>query len=154
MAAARPRANSSARTPPDQPVEFGRWSFWRRWFGRRSERAAANYLRKHGYRILAANVADTLGELDLIALDGGTIVVVEVRSTSTPDPQLPAESVNLAKQRKLTDATLRFLTRNGLLGTNVRFDVLAIAWPDTAREPTVLHIPHAFEAVGKFQMFS
>jgi putative endonuclease len=143
-----------ARTPPEHPAEFGRWPFWRRWFGRRSERAAARFLRNLGYRILAANVADSEGEIDLLALDGGTLVVVEVRSRSVEDPHVAAATVNYPKQRKHTEATLRFLARRGMLGTTVRFDVLAIGWPPGAREPTVLHIPHAFEATGRFQFFS
>jgi len=36
----------------------------------------------------------------------------------------------------------------------VRFDVLVLSWPPAAREPVVRHIPHAFEAVGRFQMFN
>jgi len=151
MAADRP---ADARTPPDPPAEFGRRPFWRRWFGQRSERAAARYLRKLGYRVLAANVADRGGEIDLLALDGRTLVVVEVRSRSVADPQVSADSVNYPKQRKLTEAAVRFLARRGLLGVNLRFDVLAIAWPPDAREPTVMHVRHAFEAVGKFQMFN
>ena len=147
-------SRDDARTPPEPPAEFGRWPFWRRWFGQRSERAAAKFLRKLGYRILAANVADTEGEIDLLALDGGTLVVVEVRSRSVEDPSVAAATVNYPKQRKLTEATIRFLSRRGMLGTSVRFDVLAIAWPPGAREPTVRHIPHAFEATGRFQMYN
>ncbi len=140
---------------PDPPAaDFKRWRFWKRWFGQRSERAAARFLRRLGYRIVAANVADREGELDLLAVDGNTLVVVEVRSTSTTDPQRAADSVDFRKQRKLTAAALRFLGRRGLLGVTVRFDVLAIAWPPEKREPTVLHFRDAFEAVGKFQMYS
>ena len=147
---------TDARTPPDHPAGFGRWPFWKRWFGQRSERAAAKYLRKHGYRILAANAFEQVGELDLLALDpdGATLVVIEVRSTSGPDPEVAAASVTFPKQRKLTDATLRYLARRKLLGVTLRFDVLAIAWPSGAREPTVRHIPQAFESVGRFQFFS
>jgi putative endonuclease len=133
---------------------FKHWRFWRRWFGRRSERAAAKYLRQLGWRVVAANVADAQGELDLLAIDGDTLVIVEVRSTSTDDPLLPAASVNYTKQKKLTEATVRFLGRRGLLGVPYRFDILALAWPPGQREPTVLHLRHAFEATGKFQMWS
>ena len=145
-----------ARTPPDDPAEFGRWPFWRRWFGRRSERAAARFVRKLGFRILAANIADRRGEIDLLALDPArqTLVVIEVRSVSTADPRAAASSVNYPKQKKLTEAVVRFLSRRKLLGVNVRFDVVAIAWPPGAREPTILHLPQAFEATGRFQMFS
>jgi len=140
-----------ASSPP--PTNFRRWPFWKRWFGQRSERTAAKFLRELGYRILAANVSDRRGELDLLALDARTLVVVEVRSTSTADPYRAAASVDHAKQKRLTDATRRFLSRRRLLGTAVRFDVVAIAWPTDRREPTILHIPNAFEATGRFQMF-
>ena len=148
--ARQPNARSSSAPPTD----FGRWPFWKRWFGQRSEKAAARYLRKLGYRILAANIADKLGEIDLLALDGESLVVVEVRSTSTHDPQHAALSVDRIKQRKLTEAAVRFLSRRRLLGVNVRFDILAIAWPPEAIEPTILHIPQAFDPSGRFQMFS
>ena len=109
-----PRRSHDARTG-SSPTPFGRWPFWRRWFGQCSERAAACYLRRQGFRILAANVADPAGEIDLIALEGSTLVVIEVRSRSVADPQLAADSVDRTKQRKLTEAALRFLGRHRLL---------------------------------------
>jgi len=150
-----------ATARPDEPhlePGFTHWPFWRRWFGRRSERAAARFLRSLGYRILAANVADPTYELDLLALDGETLVVVEVRSTAADGPDAlanTAASVDLRKQRRITEATLRFLAARRLLGKiAVRFDVLVLSWPAQAREPVVRHIANAFEATGKFQMFS
>ena len=150
----RPPAEAA---PPDGGG-FAPRPWWRRWFGRRSERAAAKYLRGLGYRLLAANVSDRDGELDLLALDGETLVIVEVRSTSSERPDAmneTAASVDLRKQRKITEATSRFLARRRLLGKiAVRYDVLVIAWPEAAREPTVRHIPHAFESTGRFQFFT
>ena len=143
----------NARTPR-LSAEFGRWPFWKRWFGQRSEKYAAKYVRKLGYKILAANLSDRLGELDLIVRDGDVIAVIEVRSKSDPDPQVAANSVSHAKQKRITEATLRFLTRHKLLGRTVRFDVLALGWPANAKEPAVLHIKNAFEATGRFQMFT
>ena len=87
---------------------------WRRWFGRRAERFAARYLRRQGWRILGRNVDDRLGEIDLLALDGATIVVVEVRSSETKTFDELAATVNHEKQRRLTDATLRFVQRRKL----------------------------------------
>ncbi len=140
------------------PADFTNWRWWKRWFGRRSERAAARYLRGLRYRLLAANVSDRDGELDILALDGETLVIVEVRSTSSDRPDAireTAASVDLRKQRKITEATSRFLARRRLLGKiAVRYDVLVIAWPEHAREPTVHHIPHAFESTGRFQFFT
>ncbi len=131
-----------------------RQPWWRRWFGTRSERAAARYLRRAGFRIVARNVTTPHGEIDLVALDGRTVVFVEVRSTGSEDSSRPAESVDQQKQRRLTDAALDFLRRRGLLGQPARFDVLILAWPDGRHEPHVEHHRQAFEALGRWQMFS
>jgi putative endonuclease len=126
----------------------------RRWFGSRSERAAARHLKKLGYRILARNFRCDLGELDLVALDGNCIVFVEVRSTERPDPTAVAASVDLAKQRRLTRLALFYLKQKRLLNHAARFDVLAISWPAGRGEPTMAHYPNAFEATDRLQFYS
>ena len=90
--------------------------WWRRWFGTRSERAAEAYLRKSGMRILARNVTIGEGELDLVALEGRTIVFAEVRSTEDSDLTRPSESVDAAKQAKVSAAALAWLKAKNLLG--------------------------------------
>ncbi len=137
--------------PPESPA---RKPWWRRWFGSRSERAAARFLRRLGYRIVTRNYTCRYGEIDLVALDGGCLVFVEVRSTGTADASRPAASVDHAKQRRLTDLALHFLQERRLLDRAARFDVLAVSWPAGAREPAVVHHVNAFEAVGRFQMYS
>jgi putative endonuclease len=128
--------------------------WWRRWFGTRSERAAERFLRRLGYRTLARNYTCPLGELDLVALDGPCIVFVEVRSTGNEDVEQPAHSVDAAKQRRLTDLALQFLRQRRLLESPARFDVLAVSWPAGAREPRIVHHRQAFEATGRYQMYS
>jgi putative endonuclease len=128
--------------------------WWRRWFGSRSERAAGRYLRRAGFRVVAWNVNTPYGEIDLVALDGKTVVFVEVRSTESEDSSRPAESVDERKQRKLTDSALDFLRRRDLLEHPARFDVLILSWPPGRREPDVEHHRQAFEAVGRWQTFS
>src|SRR6266704_2696673 len=91
------------------------WPWWRRWFGSRSERAAARYLKRQGYRIVARNYACPLGELDLVALDRSCVVFVEVRSTAMDDPGVPAASVDHTKQRRLTQLAVHFMQRYQLL---------------------------------------
>jgi len=135
----------------DQPSP--RKPLWRRWFGNRAERAAWRFLRGLGYRLVARNWTCSAGELDVVALDGRTIVFVEVRSTEGVSTTRPALSVDLTKQRKLTNLALHFLQRKKLLNHAARFDVLAISWPPERREPVIEHFPNAFEAVGKLQMF-
>jgi putative endonuclease len=128
--------------------------WWRRWFGTRSERAAARFLKKLGYRILVRNYRCPLGELDLIALDRQCLVFVEVRSTERGDVLKPAASVDRIKQERLTQLALHFLKRKRLLNQAARFDVLALSWPAGQVEPTIAHYPNAFEATDRFQFYS
>jgi putative endonuclease len=90
----------------------------------------------------------------LVVVENGCVVFVEVRSTGGDDTEKPALSVDDAKQRRLTRLALHFLRERGLLETPARFDVLAVSWPDGAREPRIVHYQGAFEAVGRFQMYS
>lgn len=136
---------------PPEPIARKPW--WRRWFGNRSERAAARFLKQLGYRILVRNYSCPLGELDLIALDGDCLVFVEVRSTESTDAERPALSVDAAKQRRLSRLALHFLQQRRLLGRSARFDVLAVSWPPGQRDPAIVHYRNAFEPSGKFQMF-
>jgi putative endonuclease len=128
--------------------------WWRRWFGTRSERAAARFLRRLGYRVVGRNYSCPLGELDLVALDGRCVVFVEVRSTGTEDAERPALSVDDEKQRRLSRLALHYLREHDLLEASARFDVLALSWPAGRREPHIDHYRQAFEAVGRFQMYS
>ncbi len=130
-----------------------RWPWWRRWFGRKAERAAARFLSRRGFRILAYNWDDRLGELDLLAWHDVSLVIVEVRSSESRSLDEIAATVDRAKQKRITAAAVRFLSQRKLLGTTVRFDVLAVRWPP-GQQPEFLHLPDAFPAVGDFQMFN
>lgn len=136
------------------PLGMTRWPMWRRWFGNRSERSAARFLRKLGYRIVARNVELPGGELDIVALDRRVIVFVEVRSTAGNDIDRPTLSVDSEKQRRLTDLALSYLTKHKLLDHATRFDVVAVSWPADQRHPRIVHFPSAFEPVGRFQMYN
>jgi putative endonuclease len=126
----------------------------RRLFGNRSENAAARYLRQQGFRILTRNYTCSLGELDLVALEEGCIVFVEVRSTSADDVEQPALSVDAAKQKRLTQLALHYLSRHRLLNQPARFDVLVLSWPKKHKQPRIVHYRQAFEAIGRGQIYS
>jgi putative endonuclease len=128
--------------------------WYRRWFGDRSERSAARHLQSLGYKILTRNFSCRLGELDIVARDGDTLVFVEVRSTQRDDTQRPALSVDPAKQKRLTRLALHYLQKHKLLNHAARFDVICIAWPAGQKTPTLDHFKNAFDAQGRFQMYS
>ena len=125
-----------------------------RWLGDRGERAAARYLRRQGFKILARQHANRLGEIDLIALDGDCVVFVEVKTRRTESAGLPVEAVTPDKQRQLTRLALAWLKQHKLLEHRARFDVVAILWPDGSRKPEITHYRNAFEPVGFGQMYS
>ena len=125
-------------------------NLWNRLLGDRGERAAARYLRRRGLRVLARGYRTRYGEIDLIARDGDTLVFVEVKSRRRG---VPAEAVTEEKQRRISLVALHFLRKHGLLDVRCRFDIVAIVWPDDRGEPQIEHIPNAFEAVGRGQMF-
>src|SRR5690348_2345389 len=91
--------------------------FWNRWLGDRGERAAARYLRKQGMRIIVRGHRTALGEIDLIARDGDTLVFVEVKARRRGEP---AEAVDREKQRRITLTALQFLRAHGLLEVRSR----------------------------------
>jgi putative endonuclease len=121
----------------------------RRALGAAGESAAAEYLRKRGYRILESNVRCRLGELDLVALEGGTVVFVEVKSNRGGRYGAPEEMVTPAKQRRLTRLALWYLQRRGWLGRPARFDVVAVDW-DRMGAASARHFPNAFPASGSW----
>jgi putative endonuclease len=112
--------------------------------GKRGEDVAAVFLKEQGLQLLAQNVRCVLGEIDLIARDGRTLVFVEVRSRSGSRFGLPQESVSPAKQRRLTQLAKWYLQRHHLENQAARFDVIAIRW--ILEEPEITWIPNAFEA--------
>ncbi len=116
--------------------------------GQRGERAAAEHLRQAGYRILARNLRQRFGEVDLIAQQRGdrAVAVVEVKTMRSESPP-PEVHVNRAKQAKLTALAGQLAKRYKLHDRPIRFDVVGVVWPDDCDKPTrVTHHPGAFEA--------
>jgi putative endonuclease len=116
--------------------------------GQRGEQAAATHLRRAGYRILAANLRNRFGEIDLLAEHKPTraIVIVEVKTTRSEDPP-PEVHVNHHKQRKLAALAAQLVKRYRLEDRPVRFDVVGIVWPDGEKHPSRLtHHEAAFES--------
>ena len=114
--------------------------------GARGEEAAARYLRRLGYQVVARDARSRYGEIDLVAVDGRTIVFVEVKTRESADTGHPTEAVDAVKRRRVSRAATAFLKSHGLLESPARFDVVAVTWPPGQRRPTIEHFPHAFEA--------
>lgn len=130
---------------------------WNAWLGRlwrqgslgaRGEAAAARHLRKKGHQIVARGQRNELGEIDLISVDGRTVVFVEVKTRAAHEAGHPADAVDRHKQRRLSRLATSYLKHRGLLDYPARFDVVAVTWPTGARTPIIEHYESAFEALG------
>jgi len=112
-------------------------------FGSQSERLAAEYLKRKGYRIVETNYRSPVGEIDIIAREKGTLVFVEVKARRSNRFGSPKGAVTAAKQRKISMAALDYLKRSGLDDARARFDVVAI---DTSSGKTHIElIKNAFD---------
>ena len=126
----------------------------RQQFGNQGELEAARFLESIGYRIVHRQLRGRFGELDLVAMDGETLVFVEVKTRASTAAGHPTESITLAKQKKITQSALVFLKKNHWLNRKSRFDVISIIWPKRGEAPHLQHYINAFEPVGFGQMYS
>jgi len=110
--------------------------------GSRGEDLASEFLKDAGYRIIARNYKTPIGELDIIAKDGETLVFVEVKARSSNAFGYPFEAVDSRKRHKLKNLALLYL-KNQKKNCAVRFDVISITLNGTKKE--IEHIKDAFE---------
>lgn len=123
--------------------------------GSQGEQVALDYLRQKGWKLIDRNVRALGGEIDLVMLDEGTIVFVEVKTWGSKTDEDPAEAVDLYKQRTLTRAGLAFLQKKRWLERPARFDVVSVRLSEDAisdragqQKCKIRHFRAAFESQG------
>ena len=95
--------------------------------GARGERIAARHLKRNGYRIVSRNFRAAGAEIDLVAMDGETLVFVEVKTRLGAGAGAPQEALDRRKQAHIRRAATIFADRNRAESRAIRFDVVAIA---------------------------
>jgi putative endonuclease len=98
----------------------------RRDLGAFGERVAAAHLEAKGYRIRARNFRCREGEIDIVAEDGDCLVFVEVRTRRGDAFGTPAESVTVAKERRLLTVARAYLQEHPDAPPDQRIDVVAV----------------------------
>jgi putative endonuclease len=99
----------------------------RRRFGNRGEDMAAAFLAREGFRILARNArVPRIGEIDIVALDRGVLVFVEVKTRRDHAFGPPEESVTPSKLRTLSACADAWRNAKGWTARAWRIDVVAI----------------------------
>lgn len=94
--------------------------------GRHGEDLACLFLKEHGYKIIERNYRIRGGEIDVIALDGKTLVYVEVKTRSGHAFGLPEESVTPLKLRFLERAAKFYRNARKNLPEAERIDVVSV----------------------------
>jgi putative endonuclease len=93
--------------------------------GRLGEDAAVKYLEEAGMQIVARNYRSRYGEIDIVAMDHGTLAFVEVKAWKTVDVEELEFGITGAKQRKIIQTAKSFLLNHiEYNNTPQRFDVL------------------------------
>jgi putative endonuclease len=122
--------------------------------GEQGERHAARHLRRRlKYTIVATRRRLRYGEIDIVAVDGKTVVFIEVKTRRSETGPRPALAVDEHRRQRMTRAATAFLKSHGLLDYPARFDIVEVIWPAEAKRPQILHHPNAFAAVGEGQFF-
>lgn len=109
--------------------------------GLSGEIAAKAFLENKGYKIIATNVNfPNVGELDIIAKDGQTLVFVEVRTRSDDRFGEPFSSITKSKIKKIVAASRMYLRENKIYCEGYRYDVIGIF------HSQIEHLENAFYA--------
>ncbi|MBF0343214.1 MAG: YraN family protein [Nitrospirae bacterium] len=116
--------------------------------GRYGEWVAARHLKRLGYSIIERNYRNTVGELDIIAKDGETIVFIEVKTRRSDDFGQPYESITYRKRQKILKTAQLYL--QGLTSEpSVRFDIISVKLSDNKSivgyQKTLEHKKDVFE---------
>jgi len=108
--------------------------------GKKGEEIAAGYLEKKGYQILEKNWRQWKNEIDVIAMDGKYLVIIEVKTRQSNYFGEPETAVTRDKQRALIRAANAYV-RYKNINCEVRFDILSIIVSKTSE-----HIHHIVDA--------
>lgn len=113
----------------------------KRHIGEVAEGLVRDHLVKAGYQILDTNWYHGHLELDIVALDGDQLVIVEVKSRNGLRYEHPAEAVTGVKIRRIVDAAEAYIFEHDLR-LDTRFDVVTIIFLDETFE--LEHFKDAF----------
>lgn len=121
--------------------------------GEEGEKAAREYLHAQGYTVVASNVRNRYGEIDIIAKYQGTYHFVEVktlsgrREHSRQDQYHPLDHLTSKKIHTLTKAIYEYRREYGILDTPCAFDAIAVWIDTTTREADIAYFPQVYFAV-------
>ena len=109
--------------------------------GKKGEDIAVEYLRRKGYRIIDRNWHNGHEEIDIVAMDGEMLVVVEVKTRFSDEFGDPDLAVTKSKQRSIVRTADAYIIEHDL-DVETRFDIVSIVL--NGKEKKIEHIEDAF----------
>ena len=94
--------------------------------GLQGEQVAARFLTEAGLTVLGRNWRCREGEIDIVALDGRTLVICEVKTRSGVRFGTPLEAVTRPKARRLRRLAVAWVRAHGLVFDQIRIDVVGV----------------------------
>ena len=114
-----------------------------------AEEAATALLRRKGFRILCRNRVNAIGELDIVARDGDTVVFVEVRSRREGSAVSPKDTLTRPKRRRLAKAAELFCRQHKLTDLPVRIDFVGAEIDGEGKARAVEHLENVVGEDGR-----
>jgi putative endonuclease len=117
--------------------------------GRAAEDLVATRLAESGWKLVERNARTRFGELDIVALDGSTLVFVEVkagRESSAFGPERPILGVDRRKQQRVRRLATAWMSerRDAPYYAEIRFDAVGVTFDRADRAIDIEHIRAAF----------
>jgi len=94
---------------------------------------ARSFLEERGYKVVATNVRCRLGEIDLVAEEGGELVFVEVKTRKDTSFGYPEEQLSFSKRRRLMRLAQWYLVYRKMGERPLRFDVVSVLMTQRGR---------------------
>ena len=94
--------------------------------GRRGEKAARDFLMRHGIDVIDMNWTCPAGEVDIVAWDGCTLRFVEVKTRKSTGRGFPEEAVTPEKRARYERIAEYYLQDFGKTEISVTFDIIGI----------------------------
>lgn len=107
--------------------------------GRFGEELAARHLHQCGMEVLDRNWRTRTGEIDIVARDGGTLVICEVKTRRSVEFGHPLAVITPVKLRRLRQLACEWTRAHEVRPRDIRLDVIGILSPREGR-PIVEHV--------------
>lgn len=111
--------------------------------GLAGEKLAEDFLSgEKGMRCIERRLRTRCGEIDLVMLDGETVVFVEVKTRLKGHAGDGMTAVTFSKQKRISQGAQLYLMRRGWLSRMIRFDVVELTMDG------IIYAPDAFQPGG------